>query len=453
MSARACRVDTKALKHGMDLREVARRLGIRFAQGQERRVEPMVHCPNVEGHVHGDRTASMHLRHDVFCCHGRGCQAKGDVIALVMLARNCDFKNAVAWLDGESPSMPMRPLPKAVPPKYITSGEWATLLEFLEPLSDHSEVRIYLAKRGLDVEGLDAAQMAYALPPGFSARPVREKAARMIASMLETADGDLELNAISLVRAYAIRGDAISPSKLTLRALANEVARRFADPHVVPDTGEWMEAEIDFATSRDFFEAGFAMVDWATLAEVYGVAYEAVHDEAEPWAWMKACFHSAPLLRSIQWWPRSGRRIVLPLYDVRGEVRCVLGRSIVWPSPRFKSETPKGYSAGGLMLACPVALRWLRGEGEPAKVVLTEGEPDWMSMRQMVDADVAVLGLRNGSLGDEFAEDWASKLEGHDVVIATHDDKAGHAYAQHIEHVMDGRDAVLTRYLPRMMRG
>lgn len=66
---------------------LAKWLGITVRPGDR-----VAHCPNAEGHSHGDRNPSLQLHPDGFKCHG--CGEHGDALDLVVLTEGCDLAEA-----------------------------------------------------------------------------------------------------------------------------------------------------------------------------------------------------------------------------------------------------------------------------------------------------------------------------------------------------------------------
>ncbi|MBP5246626.1 MAG: toprim domain-containing protein [Fibrobacter sp.] len=89
------RVDIDALKNALSITLVAERLGHQVVRGKFR-------CPYAMRHAHGDRTPSVSISESrgIFNCWV--CpDVHGDVIKLVEISKNLDFKGAVNWLQNE----------------------------------------------------------------------------------------------------------------------------------------------------------------------------------------------------------------------------------------------------------------------------------------------------------------------------------------------------------------
>lgn len=85
------RLALEDLKARVDVRDLARHLGIRVKRGGK-----VAHCPG-SGHRNGDRTPSLQLFPDGWTCHSTNCDAKGgDCFSLVEFVRGVPFKDALA---------------------------------------------------------------------------------------------------------------------------------------------------------------------------------------------------------------------------------------------------------------------------------------------------------------------------------------------------------------------
>jgi hypothetical protein len=151
-------------------------------------------------------------------------------------------------------------------------------------------------------------------------------------------------------------------------------------------------------------------------------------------------------------WAELGYRAIFPLHDADGALASVRARLVEPSESGPKSLPPTGYSARGLVLACPLAVLVLqistwRASGDPAahghtgdgfpegalrRVVIAEGEPDfltWASRGTGARMD-AVIGLPgSGAWSDELA---ARIPDGATVLVRTDADDAGDRYAEQI---------------------
>lgn len=89
------RIDIDALKASVSITQVAERLGHRVMHGKFR-------CPYAMRHAHGDRTPSVSVSESRGLFNCWVCpDVRGDVIKLVEISRNLDFRGAVEWLEEE----------------------------------------------------------------------------------------------------------------------------------------------------------------------------------------------------------------------------------------------------------------------------------------------------------------------------------------------------------------
>lgn len=142
-----------------------------------------------------------------------------------------------------------------------------------------------------------------------------------------------------------------------------------------------------------------------------------------------ARFHGRP-------WTETGHRLILPVSDADGEIRSVRAwRVVEGDSP--KRLPPAGHKASGLVLADTFAVAMLRGTYKARRVVVLEGEPDWLTW---VVARGNVLAARIGVVAGSWSSELASKVpDGAEVVIRTDADTAGTKYAIEIARSLEAR--------------
>ena len=129
-------------------------------------------------------------------------------------------------------------------------------------------------------------------------------------------------------------------------------------------------------------------------------------------------------------WLKTGHRLIVPMRDALGAIRSVRAWRVVdGDSP--KRLPPGGHKATGLVMACPIGVAMLEGAVQPRRVVVTEGEPDWLtwSIRAGAGPVTACIGIVTGSWSQSFADRVPTGAE---VVIRTDHDPAGDAYAHQI---------------------
>lgn len=139
-------------------------------------------------------------------------------------------------------------------------------------------------------------------------------------------------------------------------------------------------------------------------------------------------------------WVETGHRLLLPVYDAAGVMQSVRAWRVVdGTSP--KRLPPTGHKAGGLVLADDVAIAMLAGTYAPKRVLVVEGEPDFLTWATRPVGEVtAILGVGSGSWTDELAGRVPS---GARVIVRTHHDASGNKYAEQINSTLRGRCTVL----------
>lgn len=126
-------------------------------------------------------------------------------------------------------------------------------------------------------------------------------------------------------------------------------------------------------------------------------------------------------------WLETGHRLIFRVFDAWGNAKGIRGSCVE------KNDTPKrlpakGYRAAELVLANRAAWAMLRGDAPP-KILIAEGETDWLTLATVQPEEVPVLGIGSGSWSPNFA---AAIPRNADVYIYTDPDPAGDRYAQNI---------------------
>jgi len=141
-------------------------------------------------------------------------------------------------------------------------------------------------------------------------------------------------------------------------------------------------------------------------------------------------------------WRNAGYKLVVPMYDAAGEIRSMrCWRVVDGEGP--KRRPPFGHKAGELVMADGFAREMLRGQFEPYRLVIVEGEPDFLS-RSIVTNDPhgANIGIVSGSWTKAFAERLPLGCR---VAIRTDVDKPGNKYAAEIEATLQRRAFIWRR--------
>lgn len=128
-----------------------------------------------------------------------------------------------------------------------------------------------------------------------------------------------------------------------------------------------------------------------------------------------------------QTWRDTGHRLLVKVFDADGAWQSVRAWRVGEGSSP-KRLPPFGHKAAGLVLANKQGQAMLRGEPCSRRIVVTEGEPDWM-VRSLASRHDVVIGIGSGSWHEGFA---ARVPFGAEVVIRTHRDRAGDGYAMKV---------------------
>jgi hypothetical protein len=122
-------------------------------------------------------------------------------------------------------------------------------------------------------------------------------------------------------------------------------------------------------------------------------------------------------------WADSGHRLLLPVWDANGSMRSVRAWGL-FEGP-LKRLPPAGKRSGELVLANRHAVAMFRGEYSPLWLWIVEGEPDFLTGCLEWEHD-AVVGVGSGWWSQSHAARVPDPCR---VVVATHADEAGDAYA------------------------
>jgi len=150
-------------------------------------------------------------------------------------------------------------------------------------------------------------------------------------------------------------------------------------------------------------------------------------------------------------WHYTHHRIITPWCDSTGRVRSVTAWRIV-EGEGAKRLAPSGATRRGLVLADAtarevlVAGRWPATNPNPPRVVVCEGEPDFVARAILVPLltppEYCVFGVGAGA----WTEGIATRIpDGAVVCIMTHNDEPGERYARQIFDNLDPR-CVVRRY-------
>ena len=172
---------------------------------------------------------------------------------------------------------------------------------------------------------------------------------------------------------------------------------------------------------------------------------------------LRTLAYALPLVGALPSWARykgnwsdSGYRVIFPLFDAAGKLQSVRAGTVKPKDQIAKGELKRlataGFSSKGLVLACELGREVLRG-GEwptwhngPARIVISEGEPDWMAWatRESLRVEDNAGGMQQWACFGVYSGGWtkdhgARIPKGAIVSVRTDLDDAGRKFAQEIK--------------------
>jgi hypothetical protein len=133
-------------------------------------------------------------------------------------------------------------------------------------------------------------------------------------------------------------------------------------------------------------------------------------------------------------WTQAGYRLVLQVFDFRGACRSLRAWHLGDGADAPKRIPPRGCRASSLVLANSLAIEMLLGTTSPKRLLVVEGEPDFLTAATTYD--LPALGVLSGSWHGGFANAIPSATQ---VLVATHTDAAGDRYARTIHESLGER--------------
>ena len=132
-------------------------------------------------------------------------------------------------------------------------------------------------------------------------------------------------------------------------------------------------------------------------------------------------------------WSETGHRLILPVYDANGALRSVrAGRVVEGDSP--KRLPPGGHKSGGLVMACDSAIAMLQGTYRPQRLLVVEGEPDFLTWATWRTRHAyARIALTSGAWTEDFAAKVPPTAK---VFLCTDADRAGDGYADAVRKTL-----------------
>jgi hypothetical protein len=145
-------------------------------------------------------------------------------------------------------------------------------------------------------------------------------------------------------------------------------------------------------------------------------------------------------------WQRTGHRTIVPVYDHQGRLRSVRAVRVTYGGDIPKRLPPAGYRAAGLIMATSGAQDLLAGSVKHAKLLICEGEPDYLTWASEPGQVLPLFGIVSGSWTGNMS---ARIADGTEVLLLTHNDNAGDAYAKEINLTIGHRCKVLRAKVPQ----
>jgi hypothetical protein len=244
---------------------------------------------------------------------------------------------------------------------------------------------------------------------------------------------DAHGDAIDLV-AYATTADALSSSNSDIvRAWFSN--RGWPSPMAAP-RAPYQPASAPLSAVASVWAACPRLLDEEVSAWLRSRAIDPATVEDENLA---RVLSKQALPRFCSHFPGCGVRLVLPLFDARGQLAGLQGRV---PVGELKSVRMRGVACRGLLLASGAARAlletgtWPEWLG-PESIEIVEGEMDFLTVVQHRPGAV-VLGIPGSGA-------WTAEIARRipDIEVATHQDKAGDDYAALIHETLHERCRVL----------
>lgn len=135
-------------------------------------------------------------------------------------------------------------------------------------------------------------------------------------------------------------------------------------------------------------------------------------------------------------WVQSGHRLIVRAWDAAGRCRAVRAWQLYGGQGPKRLPPGGGHRHAGLVQANDHAVKMLQGQAPAGRVLICEGEPDWMTWSTRVGPTVAVFGIGSGSWTKEHARRIPN---GSEVLLMTHRDPAGEKYAAAVAETLSDK--------------
>lgn len=151
-------------------------------------------------------------------------------------------------------------------------------------------------------------------------------------------------------------------------------------------------------------------------------------------------------------WAQAGYRLLFPVFDAHGVLSSVRARSVDLDPAGPKALPPVGFSLRGLVLANQAAQLSMGTSGRRDKLVIAEGEPQWLAWAA-ARPDLPVVGVVAGSWPRAASGFLLAQLvaPGANVLVCTDHDETGDRYFDTITATFQGR-ANVRRWKPEVAR-
>jgi hypothetical protein len=128
-------------------------------------------------------------------------------------------------------------------------------------------------------------------------------------------------------------------------------------------------------------------------------------------------------------WRELGYRVLVPMHDAEGAMRSVRAWRVT-EADTPKRLPPSACKAAELVMADQWAIAWLRRQREPKRIVIAEGEPDFVTWAiRLNEPDTATIGIVSGSWHKALAERFPIGVH---VDVRVDHDAAGGRYFEEI---------------------
>jgi hypothetical protein len=234
-----------------------------------------------------------------------------------------------------------------------------------------------------------------------------------------------------LERAARIAGlDASEHAPSGPKPMAPPAERPYPPVHQIESTWETATTVASHVGASAYFDArGIPPLELDRLDLV-----RVMSQPAPPWA--RYGEHS---------WFQTGHVALVRAFDADGTFRSLRAIRITYNGADVpKRLPPKGFRASGIVMANQLGVALLDRTNVTTRIMVCEGEPDFLSVA-VEPNPCAILGIISGSWTGAMAARIPDRA---DVLVMTHNDKAGDGYAREINATIGHRCNVLRAKVP-----